>query len=153
MCVIQSTELSFPDFTKNKCICLCYHAKNINDYHFSWGFTRDREFNIKQTNKSPLSLPLSNVFVTKVMIAQYGLLDRFHYAFLPLFFHAHLPFPICSLPTELSRVERMQFSCSYKLTKVTRVSSPFKKPRLLLSRSFFLPRFEPVSWSSCKMAK
>lgn len=57
----------------------------------------------KQTKKSPFSFPPSNIFVTKVMIAQYGLLVRFYYAFLPQVFHVHLLFPICShIGTELS---------------------------------------------------
>lgn len=112
---------------------------------FFTGF-HQRKFNTKQTNKrSPFLFPPSNIFITKVMIAQCGLLVRFHYAFLPQFFHVHLLFPMCSQPTELSGVEYMQFSFSYKLAEVTFVSSLFQKPRLQLSRSFFLSRFETLS--------
>lgn len=65
--------------------CPSYYAGNIIQSYFLWGFSRDTEFNIKQT-KSPFSFPSSNIFVTKVMTAQYGF-SEFHCAFVPLFFH------------------------------------------------------------------
>lgn len=113
---------------------------DIVEYNFLLGFSRDTEFNIKQTNKSPLSFPPSNIFITKIMTVQCGF-PEFHCAFMPLFFHTHWLFPSCSPSTQLSRMEHGQFFSSHNMMKVTHVSVPSKKPNLLLFRSVFLPSF------------
>lgn len=143
VCIIQSTELSCSDFTKNNCMSLLLCCREHNWVSFLWVFSRDTEFNIKQTNKSPFSFPPSTIFVTKVMTAQCGF-PGFHCAFVPLFFHTHWQFPSCSHWAQLSRMEHGQFFSFHNVTKVTHVSIPFKKPNLPLSRSLFLPRFGTV---------
>lgn len=140
-----------PQISQKTNECLCYCAENITEYHFSWCFTRDTEFNIKQ--QATFFIPSQQHFCHWGNDCTAWFTWQFHCAFVPLFFHARWLFPSCSHSTQLSRMEPGQFFSSHNVIEVTRVSFPFKKPNFLLSRFLFLPRYVTVLLSSYRMAK